>query len=268
MNSFSYLRTTLKTKWPIIKALVDRDIKDRYSAHLFGGVWAVGHPILLMLIYLFVFSFIFKVRLGGEIDFSGDYITLVISALTVWLVIQDVLMRSCQAIRSQPGLIKQASFPLEVLPIKTALSCWPLLIICTAFLIIYQLATGQTPALTSLAVPFYWVLLFGFLIGSSFWLSAISVFVPDTSDVMQVIISIGLFISPILFVPVLVPDALNTGFYFNPFSYVIWPHKDLMFYGHIEHIYGWIGLILLDILLIWGGIYTFRKLRPRFGDVL
>ena len=268
MNSFRYLWTTFKTKWPIIKALVDRDIKDRYSAHVFGGIWAVGHPLLLMLIYLFVFNFIFKIRLGGEIDFTGDYITLVISALTVWLVIQDVLMRACQSIREQPGLVSQASFPLEVLPIKTALSSWPLLLICTGFLIIYQIATSAMPPLATLAVPFYWLLLYGFLIGAAFWLSAISVFIPDTSDIMQVIVSIGLFVSPILFVPVLVPPGLDIAFYFNPFSYVIWPHKDLMFYGHIEHPFGWLGLIVLNLLFIWGGVRTFRRLRPRFGDVL
>jgi len=82
------------------------------------------------------------------------------------------------------------------------------------------------------------------------------------------LLAIGLFVSPILFVPVLVPPGLDTAFYFNPFSYVIWPHKDLMFYGHLEHPYGWLGLIGFNILFIWGGVRTFQRLRPRFGDVL
>ena len=99
-------------------------------------------------------------------------------------------------------------------------------------------------------------------------LGSIAVFVPDVRDVLQVVLSLGLFLSPILYLPGAAPSWLSAIFLMNPFSYVILPHKDFVFYGAVENVYVWIALILLDILVIVVGVLLFRRLKAKFAEAL
>jgi homopolymeric O-antigen transport system permease protein len=117
-------------------------------------------------------------------------------------------------------------------------------------------------------LPLYWLALFGFLIGMAYVLGALAVFVPDVRDVLQVVLALGLFLSPILYLPGQVPAWLAYVFPVNPFSYVIWPHKDLVFHGAVTALAPWLVLVALDAVLLVGGMKLFRALQGRFGDVL
>ena len=94
-------------------------------------------------------------------------------------------------------------------------------------------------------------------------LSAIAVFVPDVREILQVVLSIGLFLSPILYLPGVAPKWLAVIFLLNSFSYVILPNKDLVFYGTVQSVYVWIVLLLLDFFVLFVGVNLFRRLRLR-----
>lgn len=250
----------------LIFELVRGDLRERYVGHAFGAVWHVIHPLLLVAIYVMVFGFIFRASLrhGG----NGDYITYAFSGLIPWLVLQEGLNRGTNSVTAQSYLARQAEFPLEVLPIKTALGVLPTLIILTLAFLALCAVRGVGLPITVLLLPLYWIGLFGFLIGMAYILGSLAVFVPDVRDILQVVLSIGLFLTPILYLPGAAPRWLQPIFLINPFTYVILPHKDLVFFGTVEHVYVWVILALLDILVLVVGVLLFRRLKHVFAEAL
>ena len=250
----------------LIVELVRCDLRERYVGHAFGAVWHILHPLLMVTTYVLVFSYLFKANLRQS--GNGDYVTYAFSGLIPWLTLQEGLYRGTNSVTAQPYLARQADFPLEVLPIKTALGVLPTLIVLTLAFIAVCVVRNVGLPMTTLLLPLYWILLLGFLIGAAYILGSISVFVPDVRDVLQVVLSLGLFLSPILYLPGAEPRWLRAIFLVNPFGYVILPHKDLVFYGTVENIYVWIALIMLDILMIVVGVLLFRRLKAQFAEAL
>lgn len=252
----------------LIADMTSRDIATRFSGRLFGAVWAIASPFALMAIYVAVFTFLYNVRLADVGDFRGDYTALLLSGLVPWIVIQEVVARASASLLSEPGLVRQIAFPSAVLPIRTVLAGWPMAASTTVFLLAYQAFAGPPPPLTALLLPLYWCMLALFLIGLGLLLSALAVFFRDVSEILSLVFSAGLFLSPILFIPGLTPGWLERVFYFNPFSYPIWVHKDLVFYGHIEHPIAWIGFPVLTVAFFVLGASLFRSVEGRFGEAL
>lgn len=256
----------LRQRRHLIIELVRCDLRERYIGHAFGAVWHILHPLLMVTIYVLVFSYLFKADLhqGG----NGDYITYAFSGLIPWLALQEGLYRGTSSITAQPYLARQADFPLEVLPIKTVLGILPTLIVLTLAFVAVCVVRGVSLPASTLLLPLYWILLIGFLIGMAYALGALAVFVPDVRDVLQVILSLGLFVSPILYLPGAAPRWLSAFFVLNPFSYVILPHKDLVFYGTVENVNVWIIFILLDVFVLVVGVMLFRHLKAVFAEAL
>ncbi len=258
----------LKKNRHLIMEMTMRDLRDRYVSQWFGLAWSIFHPIFLVVVYVGVFQFVFKVRLADIVSLPGDYTSLVISGLIPWLALQESLPRGTTCITGHAALIKQIAFPIEVLPIKSALATMPTVIVLTTCLFLYNFFTGTLPPATVFFLPIYWILMLGFFIAMNFILGAVGVFMRDIKDFIQLVFTAGLFLSPILYLPDTVPSWLNAIFYANPLSYVIWPHKDIVFYGGFAHPVAWIVFITFNILLLLLGIRLFQKLKPKFGDIL
>ena len=252
----------------LLVEMTHREFVDRYANQAIGSVWAWLHPLLLMLLYTAIFSFVFSARFGDTIDLPRDFTTFVFSGLVPWLCIQDVLARGSDAVVSHTSYVKQMAFPVEVLPVKRTLSSLPTFITGTVFLVVYQLAMfGELPW-TALLWPIYFALLAIFGIGLVFLLGAVGVFLRDLREVVSVFCTANLFLTPILFIPGVVPDALLYVFSANPFSYMVWLHQDIMFYGRIEHPLAWVVFPIMAISTAVAGAIVFRRLQPYFGDAI
>ena len=95
--------------------LARRDIADRYVGQFLGMFWAVAHPLFMMGIYVFIFAFVFKVKIGDSLDIPRDYTVYILSGLIPWMAFQECMSKSCSAISANSSLVKQVVFPVEVL---------------------------------------------------------------------------------------------------------------------------------------------------------
>jgi lipopolysaccharide transport system permease protein len=254
------------THRPLIWELAKRDLRDRFAGQFFGVVWAVGHPLFLMALYVFVFVYIFPVRFSGDSAFAGDFTISVLAGLIPWLTFQDVLATSPAVIRNNASLVKQIVFPVEVLPVKAVLASTVAQLVATGVLVIYALARGaQEPTFL------LWPILFGAqllaMVGASYLLSAIGVFFRDLKDFVQIFCAVNLFLQPILYIPEHLPRAFRAVFYANPFSYMVWCYQDI-FLGRIAHPEAWVVYPVGSLGLFYLGFRLFRKMKLGFGDVL
>lgn len=250
----------------LIREFVSRDLRDRYTGQFLGIVWAYGHPLLLMMVYTFLFAYVFPTRFGAGASMQ-DFSVNVLAGVLPWLAFQDALSRSTTTLMAQSNLVKQIVFPIEVLPLKTAFSsalpyCFGLL-----FVVGYAAWHGT---LTWFSLSLIFVVLFQLIamVGVSFMLAAISVFFRDIKDFVQFFCAVNLFAQPILYNPSAVPDFLLTIFKCNPFSYLTWCWQDALYNGGFVHSAAWIVLPIISLLSLIAGWSLFQKLKNYFGDAL
>ncbi len=251
----------------LVRELAWRDLKDRFAGQVLGTLWAVGHPLILMLLYVAVFAFVFPARGLGIDGKPQDLSVYILAGLIPWLCFQEVLVRSTNAITSNASLVKQIVFPIEVLPIKIVLAALPAQLVATAFLVVFAFLTGGVKA-SFLLFPVALVAQVACLAGIAFFLSSLGAYVRDVREVLTVFCAANLFLQPILYAPSQLPHALANVLWLNPFSHFVWVYQDVFFFGTFAHPWSWVTVAVLSLLSLLWGYRLFRRLKHGFGDVL
>jgi len=248
--------------------LTRRELSERYAGQMFGWVWAAAHPILLMAVYLFIFAFVFKVRVGGTLSLPLDYPTYLLSGLIPWIAMQEAVSRGTVSITGNSRLVKQVVFPIEILPVKVVLSTLPAQIVSHLILLVYLAATSQPIPATYALLPLLILLQTAAMIGLCYVLAAAQVFVRDTKDFVIVFTTIGAYLAPVFYLPEMVPGVFRRFLYLNPFSYVVWSYQDALYFGRFEHPYAMPLFAALSVMTFYLGYRVFRFGKIFFGDAL
>lgn len=268
LRAFVELTQLLTRHRQLTFELARREISERYAGQWFGMFWAIGHPLALILVYIFVFGFVFRARIGGTVDMPLDYTAYMLSGLIPWLSFQESMSKASTVITSNSNLVKQVIFPIEVLPIKGVVATLVTQCIFLALLAVYTLATAHTLLWTYLLLPVVFVLQALMMIGVSYWLAAVGAYFRDIKDFVQVFCSVAFFLLPILYLPTSVPRAVRGILYANPFSYLVWCYQDVLYFGRIEHPWAWAVFLPTSLITFILGYRVFRKLKLMFGNVL
>jgi len=140
--------------------------------------------------------------------------------------------------------------------------------IATVFLLLYlgfsHHSIGWTMALLPLVIFFQLIA----MVGVNFFLSSVSVYVRDLTNIVQVFSTIGLYIMPVFYPSAWMPEFLRPIHYLNPFSYLVWCYQDVMYFGRFEHWWAWCVFPALSLLMLVLGYRTFKTLRTMFANAL
>lgn len=266
-SATAFLFGSLVRNRRLILEMARRDISDRYAGQMLGSIWAVVHPVMTILVFIFIFAVVFRVKIDESLDIPGDHTLYMMSGLVAWLVVADVLGRSSSMISHQASLVKQVVFPVEILPVKMVLASLPTFVIGFFGLLIYALVTGRiSPAI--LLYPVAAVPLYLFLLGAAFALSAVGVFLRDTREIVQMYTMIGLYTAPIFYFMDWVPASIRPFLYVNPATIFIETFHDAAYYGGIRAWWVWIVASAVGLLFTWFGATIFARLKPHFGSYL
>lgn len=252
----------------LVMAMTARELTDRYAGQLLGAAWAIVAPLLTMLIYVWVFTFVFRGRLG-ETDDPTAFTAYALAGLAPWVAFGEAVSRSVSVVSGNANLVKQIVFPLEVLPLKVVLASLPTLMIGLVLAVGASAAAGLLdPLRLLLALPAAVACYLVFVSGLALMLSSFSVFARDLKEVVTVILGIGLFLHPILYPPGAAPSWLRASFDWNPIAAMI----RCFHYAIVGPVDGptnaWIMLPLVAALALALGWRVFRALKPAFGNVL
>lgn len=245
-----------------------REIADRYAGQMLGAIWAVAHPLALMAVYVFVFAFVFRIKIGGTAELPLDYTTYILSGLIPWMAFQESMNKGTTAILANANLVKQVVFPIEVLPVKTVFASFSTQIVATAGLAAYVFATHGRLLWTYGLLPVLFLFQALAMIGVAYVFSAVSVYFRDLKDFVQVFCVAGMYVMPVFYLPSMVPELFRPLLYFNPFSYLAWCYQDACYFGRLEHAWAWPVFCGGSLGVFYGGYRVFRKLKLCFGSVL
>ena len=248
--------------------LAYKDLSDRYAGAAFGMFWTILQPLLLIALYTIVFTFIFKVRIGGNGN-PIEYAFYAVAGLLPWITSADGMGKSVSAITSRAAFVKQTIFPVDVLPVSTNL---------TSFI---PLSFGFIIYLVGLfffaPVHLSWLLVFLPLVilihlvlmtGIGYFLAIGGVYFRDLIELISFLITIGMFVTPILYLESSIPTAFIWPMRLNLFAHIIYMYRDVVFYGQILHPWSFVVSGLPAIILFVLGLRAFQKVKIYFANLL
>jgi lipopolysaccharide transport system permease protein len=252
----------------LIWELSKRDISEKYKGQPLGIFWAFFHPLVLVLLYIFLFAGVFKMKMGGTVDMPLSYPIYMLSGVIPWLCFQTSLNAGSISIVQNASFVKQAIFPVEVFPIKSMGSSILIEFIYLFFMFFYVLVYHRLVFWTYLFLPLLIFFQIICLIGINYLCSSIGTYYRDLKDIVQVFCSVGIYIMPIVYLPDAVPRIFIPFLYINPFSHFIWMFQDVLYYGKFLHWYSWIIAPIFSIVVFYFGNFIFGRLKYGFGSVL
>jgi lipopolysaccharide transport system permease protein len=251
----------------LLLEMTRRDVVDRYAGQVLGSSWAIIAPLLTMATYVLAFGVIFRSRMGPTDDGTG-YVAFALAGLVPWMGLQEGLTRSTTAIVGNGNLVKQIVFPSEVLPLKVALGTLPALMIGLLACICVSAFAGRLDPLRLLLLPPALACYILLLAGLCYLLAAVGVFVRDVKDLVAFLLTVGLFLHPVLYTPAGTPGWLAPIFMASPFSHMIWCFRDALIGHDPQHVWSWAVFPIVSVVAFLLGWRTFRMLKPTFGNAL
>lgn len=268
VQAFRELISLLTRHRQLTLEMTKREISDRYMGQVFGTVWAVGHPLILMAVYVFVFTYIFSMKIGGTPDLPFSYAAYLMAGLIPWMGFQEAMNKSTTVVINNANLVKQIVFPIEILPVKGALSSLVTMVISFMVFIVYVILSYRMVHWTYVLLPALLLLQTLGMIGVSFVLASVGVYFRDMKDFVTVFNVVCFYAMPMCYLPSSVPKAVQFVLYLNPFSYLIWCYQDVLYFGRFEHPAAWVIFSTFSIGIFYVGYRIFRKLKTMFGNML
>lgn len=250
----------------LLRRITARDIRARYQGSVFGALWSIGTPLLLMLAYWFVLGVVLQARWGAVP--SKLYPIMLFAGLVVHLFGAEVLGRSPSLIIDNRTYVKKVVFPLTVLPwMLVATSIFHLIINLSILLIGQLLIAGSVPITWPLVLVVLLPLL-PLLLGLSWFISSLSVFLRDVQQVVPLLLTLMMFFSPIFFPIEAIPSEYRILMYLNPMTLIIGQVREVTIAGNMPD-FSALGLYAVGSLIVmYAGHWWFNRTRRGFADVL
>lgn len=257
----------LKYRFDLLKLMFIRDFKALYIHNLLGIAWIVLNPLFTVLLYSFVFSVILKIR-GQNYDAHYSYAVFLLAGMIPYLAINDVIQSSVSCLQQKKDLMIKAVFPAELLPVNCVVlsivteSVTLLIVLCLA---VYE-QNGQFQVMW-LFLPLLVILRLMFSMAIAWWISILSVFVPDLRQVLTAFLPAWMFLTPILYPKEQAPEYFQTLQHFNPLFYIVESYRAIILNASWPETNLWLSFIVLLLLNVIG-FWLFRSLIQRAKDFL
>lgn len=253
----------------LIVQMIQREVVGRYKGSVVGLGWSFFNPILMLAVYTFVFSVVFKARWGLDANESKTQFAVVLFVgMIVHGLFSEVLNRAPTLILSNVNYVKKVVFPLEILPvISMGAALFHSLISLCVLVLAFTLFNGFLHW-TVIFIPLVLLPFIILTLGLAWILASLGVFVRDIAQTIGVITLIMMFLAPVFYPITALPEEFRPWLLANPLTFIIEQAREVLIWGHLPDFKGLSFYALYSCLLAWFGFAWFQKTRKGFADVL
>lgn len=252
----------------LIGQMARREITARYRGSALGLLWSLLTPLLLLLVYTFVFGDVFKSRWGTADGGRADFALMLFVGLIFHGMLAEVLARAPRLIIEQPNFVKKVVFPLEILAWNTVLAILFQALVSTAVLLVALVAVRGGLPPSALCLPLIFLAFLPVLLGVAWLFSAIGTYLRDLHQVTALLSTVLMFLAPVFYPVSALPARLGPFLLLNPLTFVIEQARGVLIAGVWPQagglaLYGICALLFAGLSFWW-----FQRVRVGFADVL
>lgn len=252
----------------LLGQLTRRDLLQKHQGSMFGAIWILLTPLLMLSVFTLVFHGVFGTRWPGTQTQSPiEFALFVFAGLMLFQFVADVITKAPSLVVSQPNYVTKIVFPLWLLPLSSTLSSLFQLLVSTLLLMALLVFTHGC-SWYWLWQPFILLPLVAMVTGFAWGLAALGVYARDTGPVISMLTTLLMFLSPIFFPVASVPEAWRTLFMLNPLAIFIEQTRSVLLLNTAPEIGALIMMYLIGAITVSLGIWIFRKLQLGFADVI
>lgn len=256
----------------LIAQMTKREVIGRYRGSALGLAWSFLNPLLMLSVYTFVFSVVFKSRWGSVASGAEQSQALFAIMLFVGLIVHgifaEVINRSPSLIVSNVNYVKKVIFPIEVMPvISMGAALFHSMVSLLVLIVAYTIFLG-VPHWTAVFLPIIFTPLIILTLGLSWILASLGVFLRDVGQTVGIITTVMLFLSPVFFPLSALPEKFQPMLMVNPLTFIIEQSRNVLVGGHVPDMQGLLIYFIGSLVFAWLGFAWFQKTRKGFADVL
>ena len=247
--------------------LVIRQIRQDYLENITGFAWLILQPLMLLAVYAFVFSTIFKARIPEAADIG--FVPYLAVAFWPWTAFSEAILKANSSITANAALIGKVAFATEQIPLATVTATFIMhLIGYIAVLIVLQLMGTSIHWLYLLLVLPIMLLMWVFACAIALFSSAIQVFVRDLAQILPPLMTFWFFTTPILYSASYLPESVQQFAQLNPMAWFVARLRELLLFGEINFGITALFIVLFIAIFSWASLRFFRRFSGHFEDFL
>jgi lipopolysaccharide transport system permease protein len=254
----------------LIGQMIRREIGQRYRGAHLGMVWSFLVPLMMMAVYTFVFSVVFKARWRTDVDASptGEFALTLFAGITAFNVFSEVINRAPSLVLSVPNYVKKVVFPLEILPVVALGGALVNGLISSVLVLMGAAVFMHTLSPTVIFLPLAFLPLMLLSLGLGWFLASLGVYVRDTVQVTGITVQVLFFLSPVFYPVSAVPEKFRPLLLLNPLSTILESFRRCLLWGQMPD---WQSLGLCTFggaVLCMLGYAWFVRTKKGFADVI
>ena len=253
----------------LIVQMTRREVVGRYRGSIMGLAWSFFNPILMLVVYTFVFSVVFKAKWGtGAEESQYSFAIALFVGMIVHGLFAEVLNRAPGLILSNVNYVKKVIFPLEILPVVGMGAALFHTFVSLGVLLAVILPVNGGLAWTVIFFPVVILPLLIATLGAAWFLASLGVFVRDVGQTVGIFTTVMMFLSPVFYPISALPEKFQFWLMLNPLTFVIEQSRTVIIFGKLPD---WTGLgvyTAVSLIVAWAGFWWFQKTRKGFADVL
>lgn len=241
--------------------LVRKEIKIRYKNSYLGYLWSVASPLMLAMVFYFVFQVITRMEME-------NYALFLVTGLFIWQWLANTIQMSTMLFVGNAPLIKKVNFPRNFLAIALVLSegfnFFFSLFVIAGFMLYYSIV----PSLTLLiGIPIMFLITAVFVYGLSLLIGTLNLFFRDLERLVQVFMMFMFYVTPILYPVSMIPKEYSYLLYINPFTPFVLSWREMLLNNTYDTNFILISIVYALISLIVG-TYVYNKLKSKFAELI
>lgn len=245
----------------LLKTNIKKEIRGKYKGSWLGVLWTFLNPLLMLAVYAFVFPYILRVNVD-------NYTIFMIVALIPWNFFTTAIQSGTGSVVANGNILKKVYFPREIIPISITTSQLVNFLITCIIMAVFIIFSGVGFSVHALLFPLLVLIQYILILGLTFILSALTVFVRDIDHFVSVILMLGFYATPIVYQGEMLPKKFHIFLKLNPMAQLVEAYRSILYYHRMPD---------MTMLVIWGlgsvallvvGYLIFKKLEKSFVEEL
>lgn len=245
----------------LLKTNIKKEIRGKYKGSWLGILWTFLNPLLMLAVYAIVFPYILRVDVE-------NYTIFMIVALIPWNFFTTAIQNGTGSVVANGNILKKVYFPREIIPISIITSQLINFLITCLIMVIFIIFSGVGFSIHLLLFPVLVLIQYMLTLGITFILSALTVFVRDVSHFVSVVLMLGFYATPVVYLSSMLPEKFQIFLKINPMAQLVEAYRSILYYHKLPD---------MAMLTIWGigsivilivGYIVFKKLEKSFVEEL